>query len=52
MAIVSRANVESGRIATHPVGTGPFSFAGATSGDLITLRANPSYWDGRRGSPG
>ncbi|BBY15286.1 ABC transporter substrate-binding protein [Mycolicibacterium litorale] len=46
MAIVSRANVESGRIATHPVGTGPFSFAGATSGDLITLRANPSYWDG------
>lgn len=46
MAIVSRANVESGRIATHPVGTGPFSFAGATSGDSITLRANPSYWGG------
>ncbi|MDY6869062.1 MAG: ABC transporter substrate-binding protein [Actinomycetota bacterium] len=46
MAIVSRANVESGRIATHPVGTGPFSFAGATSGDSITLRANPSFWGG------
>ncbi|KUI23178.1 ABC transporter substrate-binding protein [Mycobacterium sp. IS-1496] len=46
MAIVSRANVESGRIATHPVGTGPFSFAGATSGDSITLRANPTYWGG------
>jgi peptide/nickel transport system substrate-binding protein len=46
MAIVSRANVEDGRIATHPIGTGPFSFAGATSGDSITLRANPSYWGG------
>src|SRR5688572_3398252 len=27
MAIVQRANVESGGIATHPVGTGPFAFA-------------------------
>lgn len=46
MAIVSRANVESGQIATHPVGTGPFSFAAATSGDSITLKANPTYWGG------
>lgn len=46
MAIVSRANVESGRIATHPVGTGPFSFAGQRSGDSITLKANPTYWAG------
>ena len=46
MAIVSRANVDSGAIATKPVGTGPFSFAGATSGDSITLRANPTYWGG------
>ncbi|KUI38336.1 ABC transporter substrate-binding protein [Mycobacterium sp. GA-2829] len=46
MAIVSRANVESGQIATKPIGTGPFSFTGATSGDSITLRANPSYWGG------
>ncbi|TFV58480.1 ABC transporter substrate-binding protein [Mycobacterium sp. PS03-16] len=46
MSIVSRANVESGRIGTHPVGTGPFSFAGARSGDSIVLTANPSYWGG------
>ncbi|MCV7267153.1 ABC transporter substrate-binding protein [Mycolicibacterium doricum] len=52
MAIVSRANVDSGRIATHPVGTGPFSFTGATSGDSITLRANPSYWGGPPGISG
>ncbi len=47
MAIVQRRNVESGQIATHPVGTGPFAFAGQKSGDSITLKANPSYW----GSP-
>ncbi|MGV0717196.1 ABC transporter substrate-binding protein [Mycolicibacterium sp. XJ662] len=46
MAIVSRENVESGQIATHPVGTGPFSFLAHKSGDSITLKANPSYWDG------
>ncbi len=46
MAIVSRENVESGQIATHPVGTGPFAFAGSKSGDSITLKANPNYWGG------
>ena len=46
MAIVQRRNVESGQIATHPIGTGPFSFAGQKSGDSITLKANPSYWGG------
>ena len=44
MAIVSRRNVESGEITTHPIGTGPFSFSGQKSGDSITLKANPSYW--------
>jgi peptide/nickel transport system substrate-binding protein len=46
MAIVQRKNVESGQIATHPVGTGPFAFAGQKSGDSITLKANPNYWGG------
>ncbi len=47
MAIVQRRNVESGQIATHPVGTGPFAFTGRKSGDSITLTANKkSYWGG------
>jgi peptide/nickel transport system substrate-binding protein len=46
VAIVSRKNVESGQIATHPVGTGPFAFVGQKSGDSITLKANKSYWGG------
>ncbi|MBX7431559.1 ABC transporter substrate-binding protein [Mycobacterium sp. Y57] len=49
MAIVSRRNVESGEIATHPIGTGPFSFVDQRSGDSITLAANPDYWDGAPG---
>ncbi|OFJ50828.1 ABC transporter substrate-binding protein [Mycolicibacterium grossiae] len=52
MAIVSRRNVESGQIATHPVGTGPFSFVSQRSGDSITLAANPSYWGGAPAIPG
>jgi peptide/nickel transport system substrate-binding protein len=44
MAIVQRKNVESGQIATHPVGTGPFAFASQRSGDSIILRANENYW--------
>ncbi|MDT5009956.1 MAG: peptide/nickel transport system substrate-binding protein, partial [Mycobacterium sp.] len=44
MAIVQRKNVESGAIATHPVGTGPFAFKSAKSGDSITLVANRNYW--------
>jgi peptide/nickel transport system substrate-binding protein len=47
MAIVQRRNVESGEIATHPIGTGPFSFVGQKSGDSITLKENPSYWGGQ-----
>lgn len=46
VAIVQRHNVESGQIATHPIGTGPFAFAGQKSGDAITLKANPTYWAG------
>ncbi|MDZ4265535.1 MAG: ABC transporter substrate-binding protein, partial [Mycobacterium sp.] len=46
MAIVSRRNVETGQIATEPIGTGPFSFRGRKSGDSITLAANPKYWGG------
>jgi peptide/nickel transport system substrate-binding protein len=46
MAIVQRKNVESGAISTHPIGTGPFAFKRAKSGDSITLAANPNYWAG------
>ncbi len=46
MAIVQRKNVETGAIATHPIGTGPFAFKNATSGDSITLTANTNYWGG------
>ncbi|KUI23416.1 ABC transporter substrate-binding protein [Mycobacterium sp. GA-1285] len=44
MAIVQRRNVETGQIATHPVGTGPFAFQSHKSGDSITLTGNPAYW--------
>ena len=46
MAIVSQENVESGDITTAPIGTGPFSLEEWTSGDHITLTANPDYWGG------
>jgi len=46
LAIVQRRNVESGEIATHPVGTGPFAFQSQKSGDSIILKANPTYWAG------
>ncbi|WP_183505788.1 MULTISPECIES: ABC transporter substrate-binding protein [unclassified Mycolicibacterium] len=52
MAIVQRRNVESGQIATHPVGTGPFAFADRKSGDSITLTANKNYWAGAPKVPG
>ncbi|WP_197379884.1 ABC transporter substrate-binding protein [Mycolicibacterium mengxianglii] len=52
MAVVSRRNVESGQIATHPVGTGPFAFAGQKSGDSITLTASTEYWAGPPRVPG
>jgi peptide/nickel transport system substrate-binding protein len=46
VAIVLRRNVESGQIATHPIGTGPFAFASQKSGDSIVLKANKAYWAG------
>ncbi|WP_326546186.1 ABC transporter substrate-binding protein [Mycolicibacterium sp. ND9-15] len=52
MAIVARHNVESGQIARHPVGTGPFAFQSQKGGDSITLTANPSYWGGAPKLPG
>ncbi|WP_395310800.1 ABC transporter substrate-binding protein [Mycobacterium sp. AMU20-3851] len=52
MAIVQRRNVEDGQIATNPIGTGPFAFAGQKSGDSITLRANDRYWGGAPQIPG
>jgi len=52
MAIVQQRNVEDGQIATHPIGTGPFSFVSQKSGDSLVLRANPRYWGGAPRIPG
>lgn len=46
VAIVQEENVESGEIATHPIGTGPFVFESWSSGQGISLSANADYWDG------
>ncbi|MBN9202004.1 MAG: ABC transporter substrate-binding protein [Microbacterium chocolatum] len=46
MAIAQQENVESGDIPTAPIGTGPFSVTGYSSGDRITLAANSDYWGG------
>jgi peptide/nickel transport system substrate-binding protein len=46
MAIVEKANVTDKKIATQPVGTGPFSVVKWNQGDSIQLKANPHYWGG------
>ncbi|MGV9795926.1 ABC transporter substrate-binding protein [Gordonia sp. NPDC003422] len=46
LAIVNRRNVESGEIATRPVGTGPFSFVSRSPGASIVIKANPDHWAG------
>ena len=44
VAIVEKSNVESGKVKTAPVGSGPFKVAGYTSGDSVKLVRNDSYW--------
>ena len=49
LAIVSRTyhdKVGDAGYATHPVGTGPFSFVEWVKDDHLTLTANPAYWSG------
>ncbi|WP_220090359.1 ABC transporter substrate-binding protein [Streptomyces sp. Amel2xB2] len=46
LAIVNKKNVESGKIKTHPVGTGPFSFDDYNPGESIRLKANSRWWGG------
>jgi peptide/nickel transport system substrate-binding protein len=46
VAIVEKKNVESGQIAQHPVGTGPYQVVSWDHGVSITLAANPHYWGG------
>ncbi|MDG4797945.1 ABC transporter substrate-binding protein [Micromonospora sp. WMMD1082] len=44
VAIVQKANVESGEVTTKPVGSGPFAIGSYTSGDNIRLVRNDNYW--------
>ncbi|BCJ62329.1 ABC transporter substrate-binding protein [Micromonospora endophytica] len=44
VAIVQKANVESGEITTKPIGSGPFALGSYTSGDNISLVRNDNYW--------
>ncbi|SCK53681.1 peptide/nickel transport system substrate-binding protein [Streptomyces sp. WMMB 714] len=46
LAIVNKRNVESGRIKTRPVGTGPFAFDDHNPGESIRLKANSRWWGG------
>lgn len=44
VAIVEKSNVDSGKIKTAPVGSGPFEVKSYTSGDSIDLVRNDKYW--------
>ncbi len=46
LAIVEKANVESGDITRKPIGTGPFKLKSYTSGDSIVLTPNEDWWGG------
>lgn len=46
MAIVQRANVESGDIARRPIGTGPFALDSYRAGDRAILLAHEGFWGG------
>ncbi|WP_216865956.1 ABC transporter substrate-binding protein [Streptomyces bathyalis] len=46
LAIVNKKNVESGKIKTHPVGTGPFSVDDYNPGESVRLKANSRWWGG------
>ena len=43
--IVDKNLMESPEAATQANGTGPFSFVEWVSGDHVTMRRNPNYWD-------
>src|SRR4029077_4805248 len=47
VAIVQRRNVESGQIATHPVGTGPFAFQSRRGGFRVAWPRSPGVKRGR-----
>ncbi|NNG19197.1 ABC transporter substrate-binding protein [Naumannella sp. ID2617S] len=52
LAIVQKANVESGAINTRPIGTGPFKLESYAQGDTIKLTANDKYFAGAPKVPG
>ncbi|HWG15995.1 MAG TPA: ABC transporter substrate-binding protein [Streptosporangiaceae bacterium] len=46
VAILPQKAISAGTVASHPDGTGPFTFVSWAPGNSLTLARNPHYWGG------